>query len=99
MVSGKYYLVRITVTANVSVGRGLQQLSAETLAKGLQVSTANPMVGVSSRAAVLNALGSSLLEHPQVFGHAGRPGNLVGESFFLLAPSMTGNTFRFHHEN
>jgi hypothetical protein len=37
------------------------------------------MVGVSSRVQLLQAVGSSLLKLPAVFGNSGRPGNLVGE--------------------
>ncbi|KAF3045024.1 hypothetical protein E8E12_004391 [Didymella heteroderae] len=58
-------------------GKGLAQLSTEALAKGLQVTNSNPMLGVESRANLLRGLGRSLLAHPQVFGEAGRPGNAV----------------------
>lgn len=35
------------------------------------------MVGVGSRAQLLTRLGDSLLQHPDIFGPSGRPGNLV----------------------
>lgn len=37
------------------------------------------MVGVPSRVQLLQAVGSSLLKHPEMFGESGRPGNLVGQ--------------------
>ncbi|KAJ6263419.1 Beta-TrCP [Drechslerella dactyloides] len=58
-------------------GKGLEGLTAESLAKGFQVSDANQMLGVDSRAGLLRSLGTSLLAHPDVFGANGRPGNLV----------------------
>ncbi|UPX09835.1 uncharacterized protein EKO05_0000516 [Ascochyta rabiei] len=58
-------------------GKGLAQLTTETLAKGLQVTESNPMLGVESRANLLRGLGKSLLAHPDIFGAAGRPGNAV----------------------
>lgn len=38
------------------------------------------MLGVSSRVQLLQAVGSSLLKLPDIFGPSGRPGNLVGKS-------------------
>ncbi|KAJ4173492.1 hypothetical protein NW754_012494 [Fusarium falciforme] len=58
-------------------GNGLKQLDMDKLAQGFQVSDSNPMLGVDSRAALLRSLGQSLLDHPDVFGADGRPGNLV----------------------
>ncbi|KAM6531097.1 hypothetical protein FSOLCH5_000583 [Fusarium solani] len=58
-------------------GNGLKQLDTDKLAQGFQVSDSNPMLGVDSRAALLRSLGQSLLDHPDVFGAEGRPGNLV----------------------
>lgn len=58
-------------------GNGLKQLDTDKLAQGFQVSDSNPMLGVDSRAALLRSLGQSLLDHPNVFGAEGRPGNLV----------------------
>lgn len=60
-------------------GKGLAQLTTDALAKGLQVTESNPMLGVDSRADLLRGLGKSLLAHPEIFGEAGRPGNAVGE--------------------
>ncbi|KAK6497687.1 hypothetical protein TWF481_012091 [Arthrobotrys musiformis] len=58
-------------------GQGLVNLSADTLAAGFQSSSSNSMLGVESRAALLQSLGASLLAHPKVFGEEGRPGNIV----------------------
>jgi hypothetical protein len=60
-------------------GKGLAQLTTDALAKGLQVTESNPMLGVDSRANLLRGLGKSLLAHPDIFGEAGRPGNAVGK--------------------
>lgn len=61
------------------LGKGLAQLTTDALAKGLQVTESNPMLGVDSRANLLRGLGNSLLAHPSIFGETGRPGNAVGE--------------------
>lgn len=37
------------------------------------------MVGVASRVRLLNDVGTSLLKLSEIFGEAGRPGNMVGE--------------------
>lgn len=60
----------------------MEQLETSALAEGFQVSDANPMLGIESRAALLRSLGSSLLAYEDVFGADGRPGNLVGELRF-----------------
>jgi hypothetical protein len=54
-------------------------MTTEKLASGFQISDSNPILGIESRAALLRSLGESLLEHPEVFGNQGRPGNLVGK--------------------
>ena len=66
-------------TTDTISGKGLAQLSTEALAKGLQVTDSNPMLGVESRADLLRGLGKSLLAHPDIFGETGRPGNAVGK--------------------
>ena len=43
----------------------------------MQAGPENPLVGVEGRVKILNALGNSLLENPDIFGQAGRPGHLV----------------------
>lgn len=75
--------------AKRGLGRGLQELSAQTLATGMQVSASNPLTGVEGRASLLQSLGSSLLANQHIFGEDGRPGNLVGESHpRLFLPSI-----------
>ncbi|KAJ4296688.1 hypothetical protein N0V90_006736 [Kalmusia sp. IMI 367209] len=66
-------------------GKGLEQLTTEALATGFQISGTNPMLGVDSRAHLLRSLGTSLLAHSDVFGAAGRPGNIV--DYMLTATS------------
>ena len=60
-------------------------MTTEALAKGLQVTESNAMLGVESRAKLLRGLGKSLLTHPDIFGKAGRPGNAVGRSMSTSA--------------
>ncbi|KAG9512974.1 DUF1688-domain-containing protein, partial [Aureobasidium melanogenum] len=57
--------------------KGLQRINEETLAKGFQITPDNPMIGVGPRAQLLSRLGDSLLQHTDIFGPEGRPGNLV----------------------
>lgn len=61
------------------IGKGLSGVATKVVADGFQVTDDNPMLGVSSRAALLSSLGESLLAHSDVFGVEGRPGNLVGK--------------------
>ncbi|KAK7428131.1 hypothetical protein QQZ08_005370 [Neonectria magnoliae] len=58
-------------------GYGLQRLTEESFNEFYQISPENPMVGVASRVRLLNDLGTSLLQLPEIFGESGRPGNLV----------------------
>ncbi|KAF4471915.1 urg3 [Fusarium albosuccineum] len=60
-----------------TAGNGLISLKESEFAKYFQISDSNPMVGVSSRVELLQAVGSSLLKLPAIFGKSGRPGNLV----------------------
>lgn len=59
-------------------GQGLQQLTVEGLAKGLQISGSNPIDGLEGRAGVLMRLGGALLTKSTYFGDSARPGNLLG---------------------
>jgi hypothetical protein len=56
----------------------LRDLSDDVLRRGFQVSTNNPLVGLESRATLLNALGCVCLETPDVFAReeGARPGGL-----------------------
>ncbi|MDJ0703989.1 MAG: URC4/urg3 family protein [Leptolyngbyaceae cyanobacterium MO_188.B28] len=67
---------------------GLQQLTAAQLAKGLQVNSGNPLVGLEGRLKLLQQLGKTLLSHPDFFGsETPRPGNLVP---YLITLSQAG---------
>lgn len=56
----------------------LKQVTEESLARGLQVSRSNPMVGLAGRAKVLRDLGAALEANPEFFGEeVPRPGHLV----------------------
>ncbi|KAF2644158.1 DUF1688-domain-containing protein [Massarina eburnea CBS 473.64] len=70
-------------------GKGLASLKTETLAKYLQITETNPILGLESRAALLRGLGTSLLSQPEVFGAEGRPGNVVD---YLLKTTTTPQT-------
>lgn len=56
---------------------GLERLTMEQLAKGLQVSETNPIMGLEGRAGVINRLGDAL-RNKSLFGTEGRPGNMLG---------------------
>lgn len=60
-------------------GYGLERLTEESFNEYFQISPENPMVGVASRVRLLNDLGASLLQLPEIFGESGRPGNMVGK--------------------
>ncbi|MBW4523498.1 MAG: URC4/urg3 family protein [Scytolyngbya sp. HA4215-MV1] len=67
---------------------GLQQLSETALAQGFQVSTQNPLVGLSGRVELLQRLGAVVARSPALFGtHPARPGHLVD---FLLTQAQDG---------
>jgi hypothetical protein len=66
----------------------LQQVTEASLAHGFQVSSANPLVGLSGRARLLRSLGEALEQSPQYFGdELCRPGNLVD---YLLSHAEGG---------
>lgn len=58
-------------------GQGLLSLTEEAFNGFFQISPENPMVGVASRVRLLNDVGTSLLKLSEIFGEAGRPGNMV----------------------
>jgi Protein of unknown function (DUF1688) len=59
-------------------GTALAKLSVTDVADGLQVSDANPLVGLEGRVALLRSLGNLVASMPDVFGRHGspRPGGL-----------------------
>ncbi len=56
---------------------GLSCVSDSVLADAFQVSTANPLVGLAGRAALLRNLGSALRRQPELFGREARLGRLL----------------------
>lgn len=68
--------------------QALQTLTEESLATGFQVTTENPLVGLSGRTQLLQQLGHALPRYPQLFGtQSPRPGMLVD---YLLSRSHNG---------
>lgn len=63
---------------------GLQKVTVEVLARGLQVSESNPMSGLDGRAGLLIRLADAL-QNADIFGQDGRPGNMIG------MPRQAGN--------
>lgn len=68
----------------------LASLSADDLASGFQCAPGNPLVGLVGRAALLNALGRTVLAAPAVFARSGdpRPGGLCDH---LAAQAVAGS--------
>jgi hypothetical protein len=63
----------------------LESIDAATLARHFQVDSANPLVGLEQRSALLRRLGKALAERPDLFGRApARPGHLI-DYFLRLA--------------
>jgi hypothetical protein len=64
----------------------LEQLHADVLRQGLQISDTNPLVGVEGRADLLRRLGKTVAANPKVFGmkDSPRPGGLF-DLFVALA--------------
>lgn len=56
---------------------GLQELTLEQLAKGLQVTATNPLNGLEGRAGLLSRLADALM-NPVYFGADSRPGKMLG---------------------
>lgn len=59
-------------------GAGLQKLTAEKLAKGMQHSEHNSLAGIEGRAGLLGRLADAL-NNQDLFGVDARPGNMLGE--------------------
>lgn len=58
---------------------GLRTLTMEKLGMGLQVSDANPIIGLEGRAGLMTRLGQAL-DNSDIWGHGGRPGNMLGKT-------------------
>ncbi|KAJ5992950.1 hypothetical protein N7451_008674 [Penicillium sp. IBT 35674x] len=72
-------------------GQGLAALSIETFRKHFQITADNEIIGDVSRVSLLNSVGKSFLSLPEIFGEAGRPGNLVD---YILA-HKSGNELEY----
>ena len=59
---------------------GLKRLTIQQLAKGLQVSESNPIMGLEGRTSLLSKLGDAL-QNKALFGMYGRPGHMLGKLF------------------
>ncbi|KAH9915146.1 DUF1688-domain-containing protein [Epithele typhae] len=55
----------------------LAKITTERVAAAMQVSDANPLVGLEGRASLLVNLGTALKSKPEFFGASARPGNIV----------------------
>lgn len=64
---------------------GLQQLTPEKLAAGLQSRPGNEMAGLEGRTELLIRLATAL-ENKEYFGENGRPGNMVGKLEYRDSP-------------
>ena len=63
---------------------GLVKLSIQQLAKGLQVSESNPIMGLEGRSGLLSKLGEAL-RNKGLFGLNGRPGHMLGNSALRIS--------------
>lgn len=72
----------------------LKNVTEQALTRGLQVSRANPLLGIGGRAQLLRKLGDAMEAFPDIFGaEVQRPGNMVD---YLLAHA-TGNKVGLEH--
>lgn len=62
---------------------GLQTLTVEKMAKGLQSREGNEMAGLEGRTQLLIRLAGALELNKEFFGNDGRPGNMLGESMTI----------------
>ncbi|KAF3015249.1 hypothetical protein G7054_g10684 [Neopestalotiopsis clavispora] len=71
----------------------LQGVTEELFCQQFQITPENPMVGVSSRVKLWNAVGQQLRNgDPQIFGAEGRPGSMVD---YLVASAKEPNTLDY----
>ncbi|KAK3374195.1 hypothetical protein B0T24DRAFT_649840 [Lasiosphaeria ovina] len=69
---------------------GLQSLTVEQLAQGLQSKPGNEMAGLEGRAQLLIRLGKTLEEKTEYFGSDGRPGSML--DYILSHPSTQASS-------
>lgn len=58
---------------------GLKRLSVQQLARGLQITATNPILGLEGRAGLMSRLGDAL-RNTALFGAEGRPGHMLGKT-------------------
>jgi Protein of unknown function (DUF1688) len=76
---------------------GLKKVTLKLLERGMQVSEDNPMAGIEGRAGLLMKL-SDAMDNTSLFGHDGRPGNMIGEESgdrYRAVPLRTHRLFTF----
>lgn len=69
-------------------GSALIRFKEKDLKEGFQVTSFNPLEGVSGRVALLNALGTIINDHPQYFGKSGR----LGDFYSYVSSLAINNT-------
>ncbi|KAG5652563.1 hypothetical protein H0H81_004572 [Sphagnurus paluster] len=73
---------------------GLEKVTVQRVGEAMQVTEANPMVGLEGRTALLTRLSAALRASPQFFGADGRPGNIIGACPFLRrSPPLQAHTY------
>ena len=76
----------------------LKEFTDNMLADGLQVTSSNPLSGLSGRAALLRRLGATLEESPAVFGKTvKRPGYMLGINYLFYISNGRLLTFTSKH--
>lgn len=75
----------------------LKEFTDEFLAEGLQVTSSNPLSGLSGRAALLRRLGSTLEQSPAVFTQhtISRPGNMLGAFSSLFSSRLPARPSKY----
>ncbi|MCJ1348017.1 hypothetical protein MMC31_006247 [Peltigera leucophlebia] len=68
---------------------GLRTLTMEKLGMGLQVSDANPIIGLEGRAGLMTRLGQAL-DNSDIWGRSGRPGNML--DYLISHPSTRASS-------
>ncbi len=72
---------------------GLKRLTTQQLARGLQVSETNPIMGLDGRAGLLSRLADAL-RNKGLFGTDGRPGNMLGRAIADICCSVVLKLYR-----
>lgn len=77
---------------------GLRALVTDRLGDAFQVSSVNPLVGLTGRATLLRRLGEAMSERPEVFGDDGRPGGLFDALVGSYGPAAPPTAETTAHE-